>query len=1074
LRLQAKLILAVVPLIVAPLLTLGLLGYQQWRERATELILGEMRNHLQNITRNFDATLRNAQANLELFSNSTLLQKYVLTADDTERYRLMLPPLLRLFAGYQKAFPDYYEIRVLLPDGYEDARATIEPLPNSTEEEGDAQWFLALEDSETDAFTRFRFDPDSQRESLLIAKKLVLRDETDDPIRVKPTLRGYLVIAIGLDALAGRAHGLDIAAEGSTVFIDGQGRILFTPNGQESKAAALPSDLLDNLLRSIDWDVPLKASVGGVSSMLLGRMLYPNLYVVGILPEEQLLAAGRDLSRLVAIVTVVAIVITVALMLIFLKAILVTPIQKLSAAAREIGLGHLEAPFEIDLKDEIGDLGRSIKDMSRNLAESREKVEAYQSDLEAKVEARTAALQRAKEQAEEANRAKSSFLAKMSHEIRTPMIGVLGMTDLLGRTGLVKRQQRLVGILRQSAETLLHIINDILDFSRIEAGKLTLDRIEFDLRGLVADVVELLAEPAQSKLLEVVYSVAPDVPDWLSGDPHRLRQVLTNLIGNATKFTERGEIEIAVKLARQTADTVALEFQVKDTGIGIDPADQAKLFESFEQANETISRKYGGTGLGLSITKQLVNMMGGQIDVESAPGQGSRFWFTAAFERCHRQSTTGRAAGSELAGARVLVVDDNATNREVLCQYLSAEGAACREVESGAVALAMLRAAAGRGEGFDVAVLDMAMPEMDGVELARRIKASPEIAGTPLILLTSIGWEEDGESANAAGFCAYLTKPVRQDDLCNQVMRILNLPGASGAPQLPAEDPRAASPAAAVLKARVLLAEDNPVNQEVAREYLDDLGCRVEIVETGVAAVKAFGRAACDLILMDCQMPEMDGLEATRLIREEERRVGAGERMTIIAVTAYTTPGERERCLDAGMDDYLAKPFDQEELRVMLRRWLPDAAMLDAGPRDAAPQEVAEEACDAALDQAVLDQAALDKIRAVDRKTGRGVLSKVIGIYLDHTPAELQALGAAVAREDAAAVAKLAHGLKSSSANLGAQTLAGLLKELEYRGRGESLAEAPALFARIEAEFERVRPALEAELPAAAPLSESA
>ncbi|MDH3970105.1 MAG: response regulator, partial [Rhodospirillales bacterium] len=752
------------------------------------------------------------------------------------------------------------------------------------------------------------------------------------------------------------------------------------------------------------------------------------------------------------------------------KAILVAPIQKLSAAAREIGLGNLEVPLDIDLKDEIGDLSYSIKDMSHNLAEYRQKVQAYQSGLEAKVEERTAALQRAKDQAEEANRAKSSFLAKMSHEIRTPMIGVLGMTDLLGRTGLGNRQSRLVGTLRQSAETLLHIINDILDFSRIEAGKFTLDRIEFELRNLVADVVELLAEPAQRKQLEVVYLVAPEVPEWVCGDPHRLRQIFTNLIGNAIKFTERGEIEIKVKLARQSADTVTLDFEVKDTGIGIDPADQAKLFESFEQANDSITRNYGGTGLGLSITKQLVGMMGGRIGVESAAGQGSRFWFTAAFERSHRQPTTRRAAGSELAGARILVVDDNATNREVLSQYLSAEGAVSREAERGIDALALLYDAAGGGAGFDLAILDMAMPEMDGLELARTIKASPEISGTPLILLTSIGWEEDS-AADAAGFCAYLTKPVRQTELCRQVMRILNLPGscAPAPPQLPAEDPPAASPAPSALKARVLLAEDNPVNQEVAREYLDDLGCRVEIVETGAAAVEAFGRTDCDLILMDCQMPEMDGFEATRLIREEERRAGAREHMTIIAVTAYTTPGERQRCLDAGMDDYLAKPFDQEELRVMLRRWLPDAAMLDTGQRDAAPQEVAQEA-----GEAVLDQSALDKIRAVDRKTGRGVLSKVIGIYLDHTSAELQALGAAVAREDAAAVAKLAHGLKSSSANLGAQTLAGLLKELEHRGRGEVLAEAPALFARIEAEFERVRPALEAELPAAAPLSESA
>jgi CheY-like chemotaxis protein/HPt (histidine-containing phosphotransfer) domain-containing protein len=473
-------------------------------------------------------------------------------------------------------------------------------------------------------------------------------------------------------------------------------------------------------------------------------------------------------------------------------------------------------------------------------------------------------------------------------------------------------------------------------------------------------------------------------------------------------------------------------------------------------------------------------MMGGRIGVESAPGQGSRFWFTAAFERSQRRPESGPAAGSRLAGARILVVDDNATNRQVLCQYLSAEGAGCRDVESGVDALALLHDAAGVGEPFDLAVLDMAMPEMNGVALARTIKATPEISATPLMLLTSIGWEEDNAAAEAAGFCAYLTKPVRQSDLCNQVMRILNPLVASCAPaKASEEEPDVDLPALSIPGARVLLAEDNPVNQEVAREYLEDLGCRVEVVETGSAAVEGSGRAACDLILMDCQMPEMDGLEATRLIREAELRDNGKARIPIIAVTAYTTPGERERCLDAGMDDYLAKPFDQEELRAMLRRWLPGNVRLEAGRRDVAPREPARQepvAQDSAAEAggAVLDQAALDKVRAVGRKSGRNVLAKVIGIYLDHTPGELEALGAAVAGQDAAAVAKLAHALKSSSANLGAQILAGLLKDLEHKGRGGTLAETPALFARIEAEFGRVRPALEAELPEAVPLSESA
>ncbi len=803
----------------------------------------------------------------------------------------------------------------------------------------------------------------------------------------------------------------------------------------------------------------------------------PFLRVAIAVPSKLLLKDFAPAIQFFSAALIVSLAIVSAVAL-YMSRYLSNPIVELAAAAARLAGGDLETRVEVKTTGEVQTLVESFNRMTERLRETIASRDQSVHSLEAEVAVRKRAEEQLKQQAEEitrariaaeeASRAKSSFLAKMSHEIRTPMIGVLGMTDLLGRTELGARQTRLVGTLRQSAETLLHIINDILDFSRIEAGKLALDRIEFALRDQVADVVELLAEPAQSKQLEIVCFVAPQVPEWLYGDPHRLRQILTNLISNATKFTEQGQIEVKVELARETGDSVVLDFEVKDTGIGIHRDDQENLFRSFEQANETITRKYGGTGLGLSITKQLVGMMGGRIGVESAPGEGSRFWFTAAFERSTRLPETGRMVGSELAGARVLVVDDNATNRQVLCQYLEAAGGECQAASGGAAALDLLREAVAGVAGFDLAVLDMAMPEMDGLELAERIKADPEISDTALVLLTSIGWEEDSAAAEAAGFCAYLTKPVRQNDLCKQIMRILNL---SDTPAVdpPSEEPMPAPAVPALPEARVLLAEDNPVNQEVAREYLEDLGCRAEVVETGTAAVEAFGRGTCDLILMDCQMPEMDGLEATRLIREAEGRDQDKASIPIIAVTAFTTPGERERCLDAGMDDYLAKPFEQEELRVMLRRWLPGDVRLEAGRHDAVPQEGAAEA-----GEAVLDQSALDKIRAVDRKTGRNVLAKVICIYLAHTPAELEALGAAVGKQEAVQVAKLAHGLKSSSANLGAQALSGLLKDLEHRGREETLAGTPALFADIEAEFERVRLALEAELPDPVPLSESA
>ncbi len=799
----------------------------------------------------------------------------------------------------------------------------------------------------------------------------------------------------------------------------------------------------------------------------------PFLRVAVAVPTTLLLKDFAPAVRFFTAVLVASLVVVFAVAF-YVSRYLSNPIVELASAASRLAGGDLETRVKVRTTGEVQVLVESFNRMTERLRASIASRDESLHSLEAEVAVRTRAEMQLKRQAEEitkariaaedASRAKSSFLARMSHEIRTPMIGVLGMTDLLGRTELGERQHRLVGILRQSAETLLSIINDILDFSRIEAGKLVLDRIEFDPRELVADVAELLAEPAQRKALEIVYALDEAVPDWVVGDPHRLRQVLMNLIGNAIKFTEEGEVEVKVALAGTAEDGVVLMFQVRDTGIGIDLDKRTDLFEAFEQADGSISRRYGGTGLGLSIARQLVAMMDGQMGVQSETGGGSTFWFTAALGRGREEPATGPGRRLDLSGTRILVVDDNATNREVLRQYLGASGAACREAENAVKALTILS-----NEDFDLAILDMAMPEVDGVELARRIASSEDIAEIPLVLLTSIGGEESRQLAEGLEIAGFLTKPVRPRELCQQVASILSRPDGSADTQSGTAAAPAGTDAAPAVQASVLLAEDNPVNQEVAREYLEALGCRVDVVETGAAALLAYEAGAPDLILMDCQMPEMGGLEATRWIRDLEECDPRRTRIPIIAVTAFTVEGERDRCLAAGMDDYLGKPFDQEALLAVLHRWLPQLQLGEGSDAAAESDKVLT-----AVHGEVLDQVALDKIRRVGETTERDVLTRVIGIYLENTNEELDTLSAAIERADGAAVAQLAHRLKSSSGNVGAQRLVERFRRLEQCGRDDTLDEASTLMAEIRGEFKKARLALESELQARAQLPESA